>query len=214
MRPTIQINTILLIAFIYSLGVGKSIAQPESMGQTMPFFRGCSEVKKLDDKRECSNRALVNYLGAAIDYPEEARNERIEGTVYLSFVVDSLGKVGNVMVLRGIGGGCDELAVSILKEMPRWEPGIREGNPVSVKMNLPIQFALGKEGELEEQYRIIWENYADRPSLTKEEILNALNTPVSLLDEKGNNVVLSELTFLRTKKNKFKDASSSGQVTS
>jgi protein TonB len=46
-------------------------------------------------------------------------------------------------VLKGIGSGCDEEAVRVIKNMPKWEPGKQRGKPVKVRMSLPVVFRLG-----------------------------------------------------------------------
>ena len=86
--------------------------------------------------------ALAKYLQKNIVYPERAKQMGIEGKVYLSFVIDSYGNVNEVKVLRGIGGGCDEEAVRVVKKMPRWKAGKQGGRPVKVQFNLPIEFKL------------------------------------------------------------------------
>ena len=66
----------------------------------------------------------------------------IEGTVYVVFVVNTDGSIQDVVILRGVGGGCDEEAVRVVKNAPAWEPGRQRGRPVRVKMRLPIRFKL------------------------------------------------------------------------
>jgi len=60
----------------------------------------------------------------------------------ISFVVDSKGNVTDVKVLRGIGGGCDEEAIRVVKAMPQWHPGKQNGKNVRVLYNMPIYFKL------------------------------------------------------------------------
>jgi len=86
--------------------------------------------------------ALFSYLGKNIEYPDLAKDAKIEGKVYITFVVNSNGGIDNVMVLRGIGGGCDEEAVRVVKSMPTWIPGKQRGKAVKVQYNLPINFIL------------------------------------------------------------------------
>ena len=85
---------------------------------------------------------LLNYLAKNIKYPQMARESGISGIVYVKFVVDKKGKVGDVQVLRGIGGGCDKEAVRVVKTMPDWTPGKQRGKTVSVYYNLPVRFVL------------------------------------------------------------------------
>lgn len=86
--------------------------------------------------------ALHNFLDNNMKYPSEARKKNITGKVILSFIVDKLGNVTNVAVLKGIGGGCDEEAVRVVKLMPKWKPATQDGLPVNVKYTFPINFAL------------------------------------------------------------------------
>ena len=86
--------------------------------------------------------AFYNYVNENIQYPRQARTMRIEGRVFVQFVVDKDGSITNVEVLKGIGGGCDEEAVRVVKNAPKWHPGKQRGRPVRVKMVLPITFKL------------------------------------------------------------------------
>ncbi|MCB9182864.1 MAG: energy transducer TonB [Flavobacteriales bacterium] len=85
---------------------------------------------------------MYKYLGKAVKYPEMAKDAGISGTVYVTFEVDKEGNIKDVKVLRGIGGGCDEEAIRVVKAMPKWKPGKQRGKPVRVQFNLPIKFTL------------------------------------------------------------------------
>jgi TonB family protein len=86
--------------------------------------------------------ALMKYLGENIRYPEEARKKGVEGKVFVQLVVDADGSISEVQVLKGIGYGCDEEAVRVIKAMPAWKPGTQKGEPVNVRMSMPINFKL------------------------------------------------------------------------
>jgi periplasmic protein TonB len=85
---------------------------------------------------------LFKYLGKTIKYPQMATDAGISGVVYVTFVVGKDGKISDVKVLRGIGGGCDEEAIRVVKSMPTWKPGKQRGKAVPVQYNLPIRFTL------------------------------------------------------------------------
>jgi protein TonB len=87
-------------------------------------------------------KALYEYIKNNIRYPEVARTSGITGTVYVQFVVEKDGSISDVKVLRGIGGGCDEEAVRVVKSMPKWKPGKQRGQPVRVYYTLPIDFKI------------------------------------------------------------------------
>ncbi|MFP4470560.1 MAG: energy transducer TonB [Bacteroidales bacterium] len=86
--------------------------------------------------------ARIKFLQENIRYPQMARESGIQGTVYVTFVVEPDGTVSDIRVIRGIGGGCDEEAVRVIKEMPKWNPGMQRGKPVRVQFNMPIKFTL------------------------------------------------------------------------
>jgi periplasmic protein TonB len=86
--------------------------------------------------------ARVKFLQANIKYPEEAKELGTQGKVFVTFVVEVDGSITDVKVLRGIGAGCDEEAIRVVKSMPKWVPGKQRGVPVRVQFNLPIKFTL------------------------------------------------------------------------
>lgn len=95
------------------------------------------------------DEARIDYLINNIAYPEKARNDKVEGTVYITFVVEKDGSISNVKILRGIGAGCDEMAKKVVSQMPPWEPGMQRGEPVRVQFTMPIKFTLeGKKDEV------------------------------------------------------------------
>lgn len=87
------------------------------------------------------------YLGKNLNYPVQARQMGIEGTVIVVFEIQKDGSIRNVEILRGIGGGADEEAIRVVQNSPRWEPGKQRGREVTTRMRLPIRFKLaGLEG--------------------------------------------------------------------
>ena len=86
--------------------------------------------------------ALYKYIAENIQYPEQAKADGIEGRVLIRFVVMNDGSIANVEVAKGIGGGCDEEALRVVKGMPNWKPAIYEGNAVNVQYCIPINFKL------------------------------------------------------------------------
>jgi protein TonB len=86
--------------------------------------------------------AFYEYIQRNLKYPAIARRNNIEGKVFVQFVVERDGRLTDVRVLKGIGGGCDEEAVRIISGAPKWQPGKQRGRPVRVQMILPIMFRL------------------------------------------------------------------------
>jgi protein TonB len=85
---------------------------------------------------------LMEFISKGIKYPQIARETGIQGRVFVGFVIEPDGSVSNVKVLRGIGGGCDEEAMRVVKSMPKWKPGKQRGKAVRVSYMLPVNFKL------------------------------------------------------------------------
>ena len=100
-----------------------------SIVETMPSFPG-------------GQTALNAYIQENLKYPQSALEDGIQGRVYVNFVVEKDGLISNVKVNRGIGGGCDEEAVRVVKAMPRWVPGVQRDQTVRVSYMMPIVFKL------------------------------------------------------------------------
>lgn len=86
--------------------------------------------------------AMQNWIIKHIRYPSSAMAMGTEGTVFVSFVINTDGKISNVELVRGIGSGCDEEAMRAVEAMPVWFPGKQNGTPVRVKTTIPIKFEL------------------------------------------------------------------------
>jgi protein TonB len=92
--------------------------------------------------------SLINkFLYDNLKYPELALKTNIQGKVFVTFVVNSNGKISDVKVIRGIGGGCDEEAIRLIKSMPNWIPGKYNGKNVPVQMNLPVKFLFDEKNK-------------------------------------------------------------------
>ena len=89
--------------------------------------------------------AMMKYVSENIKYPEKAKEDGIQGRVFISFVVEKDGSVSNVKVVRGIGGGCDEEAARVIAGMPKWQPGMQKGKPVRVNYMMPVFFKLTED---------------------------------------------------------------------
>jgi len=84
----------------------------------------------------------AKFLNKNFEYPRQAQRSGIEGTVHLSFVVDAKGIISDIEVTRGIGGGCNEEAIRVLKLSPKWTPGKQRGVAVKSRMAIQIKFGL------------------------------------------------------------------------
>lgn len=87
---------------------------------------------------------MMTFIKKNINYPREAANMGVEGKVIVAFEVGKDGRLDKIQVLKGVGNGCDEEAIRVIKMMPNWEPGKMNGRSVKVKMTVPIKFQLSK----------------------------------------------------------------------
>jgi len=85
------------------------------------------------------------YLSSNLSYPAEARQMGIEGTVIVSFVINSDGSISDTEILRGIGGGADEEALRVVQNSPKWSPARQRDKVVNSRMRLPVRFKLSEE---------------------------------------------------------------------
>ncbi|SEI41107.1 protein TonB [Dyadobacter sp. SG02] len=88
------------------------------------------------------NEAMAAFLRKNLKYPRPASQAGVQGKVFVQFTVGSDGKIENAAAIKGIGFGCDEEAVRVVKMMKDWMPGKQAGVPVRVKFTLPIAFQL------------------------------------------------------------------------
>jgi TonB family protein len=86
--------------------------------------------------------ALVAYLQKEMKYPENARTERVEGKVFVSFIVTKEGSVVSPAVIKGVREDLDKEALRVVSGLPKWNPGRQKGRTVSIKFVLPVNFKL------------------------------------------------------------------------
>lgn len=83
---------------------------------------------------------FYKYVAENIVYPEQALRIGVSGKVFVKFVVEKDGTPSQVEVLKGIGAGCDEEAIRVIENSPKWNPGKQRGRAVRVYMTVPINF--------------------------------------------------------------------------
>lgn len=86
--------------------------------------------------------AWAKYIQRNLRYPSMAQEEGVGGKVFLSFVVEKDGTITDVKLVKGIGYGCDEEAMRVIKKSPRWKAGMQNNLPVRVRYNMPINYTI------------------------------------------------------------------------
>lgn len=99
-------------------------------------------IAEVDPEFPGGIEALYKYMVDNVKYPEKAKADKIEGRVFVAFVIEKDGSVTNAKVVRGVSDEIDAEALRVVSAMPKWKPGTQQGNPVRVQYNLPIVFKL------------------------------------------------------------------------
>jgi protein TonB len=144
-----------LIEPVFQPSTPKDVAKIEPIKETeldktifvvvedMPRYKGCEEI--IDNKKEretCATNKFLAYVYKNIRYPAVARENRIEGTVIVQFIIEKDGSITDINILKEIGGGCGAEAARVVKSMPDWIPGKQRGNAVRVRYSLPVNYTL------------------------------------------------------------------------
>ncbi|MEO9484855.1 MAG: TonB family protein [Ekhidna sp.] len=88
--------------------------------------------------------AFYAYLADELRYPAQALRLDISGSVFVQFIIEKDGRITGVQLVKGIGAGCDEEALRVIKSAPPWVPGKQRGVAVRVKKIIPVRFVIGK----------------------------------------------------------------------
>ncbi len=123
-------------AIIEYTDMARQIAERASVDEVYSIVDDSAQPK--DGMEELYKKVMQN-----LTYPAQARRMGIEGKVWVEFVVEKDGSISDLKAIKGIGGGCDEAAIVVLKtSLDKWTPGKNNGVPVKQKMVMPITFKL------------------------------------------------------------------------
>ena len=128
---------LIIIAFLFlaNLTFSQDIikVQKDSISENILIYEPMPEYPG-------GNSELKRFLSKTIIYPDSAKENGVKGSVWVQYTIDTTGKVIDVKVTRGIGYGCDEEAIRIIKLMPNWIPAKRNGKAIKVRMSIAINF--------------------------------------------------------------------------
>lgn len=114
-------------------------AQKFSAIDKIPAFPDCSS----DDQIDCFNTEMIEHIQEHFEYPNKALLEKIEGEVWVRFIIDKEGNVTNIKALGPKGGNIlKEEAIRVVSNLPKFKPGSKDGKPISAKYGFPINFSL------------------------------------------------------------------------
>jgi TonB family protein len=114
--------------------------------EDMPYFPGCADLATRQERKQCTEKTLLEHVYKHLRYPTIAKENGIEGVVVISFVVDQKGAITNAKIIRDLEGGCGKeglYAINTLNSLPKkWTPGKQRDRAVPVRYNVPIRFRL------------------------------------------------------------------------
>jgi len=99
-------------------------------------------VEQMPTFQDGGINAFRNYLQQQVEYPREAAQAGIEGTVFVKFMVNKQGKTDEIEVMRGVHENLDQAVIALIENSPDWEPGKQRGRAVNVQFTLPVVFKL------------------------------------------------------------------------
>ena len=105
--------------------------------EEMPIFR-----PKICKNQKEGDLELFRYINSKIRYPVIAQENGIEGRVFVKFIVNQDGSVGNAEIMRGVDPSLDKEALRVINSLPRFEPGKQRGRPVKVSYTASINFVI------------------------------------------------------------------------
>jgi protein TonB len=129
------------IIAIDSISVEEFVENPEipfAIIENVPVFPGCEDEK---DKRGCFQRMIGKHIAKNFKYPQTSQEMGIQGKVYVTFIIQKDGSIGNIQ-LRGPDKNLEAEAARIIGKLPQMMPGKQRGTPVNVPFSIPITFKL------------------------------------------------------------------------
>lgn len=121
----------------------KTKERPIKNVEIMPMMisPSCTQVD-MDEKKKCSDLAMLNYIYRTLIYPEDAREYGVEGSAIVQFTVEKDGSIVEINMIRGLCQSIKDEVTQVIKSFPKWSPGYQDGQPVRVLYTLPVKFKL------------------------------------------------------------------------
>jgi protein TonB len=128
----------IIVALLLFSNVGLKAQKKEKIVNAEGVFFKVEEMPEFPG----GEQALRDYIAGNISYPEQAKKDSITGKVYISFVIDTTGRVEEAKVVRGVHPLLDNESLRVVRSMPAWIPGKEKGKPVKVAYTIPVTFLL------------------------------------------------------------------------
>lgn len=127
------------------------------VAEEMPRFPGCEDITDKLERHQCSNRRMLEFVYGSVKYPEDARNERIQGTGVIKLVIGKTGEVERYEIARSIHPSLDaemDRIARLIQDEVQWIPARQDGEAVKVSFMLPIKFKLADDKDESKSLKI------------------------------------------------------------
>jgi len=139
-NPFFFFGFLLLVFLVQPTAVNANtlVTDPDEL----PAFPGCEAETDPAKRQQCTVEQLMAFVSSHLDYPATAKAAGKEGRAVVSFTVGVDGTIQAVTLVEDPGSGMGAEALRVVQQMPNWQPGTKDGQPVAVEMKLPVQFKL------------------------------------------------------------------------
>jgi len=132
--------------------------------------------------------AMVEYLRNSIKYPAAALKANVEGVVIVRFIVDKEGALNSIVIVKGVGFGLDAESVRLVKDMPKWKPGIQNGQTVDMAQTIEIKFDLATaKGDKRQGFHLPKFHYALNFNIAKVKVEDLFSSSLAFFEPKTFN---------------------------
>jgi TonB family protein len=148
MKPSILLIALSMIFLAGSAKASDFNAPPSPGMVTIIFENPVAQIDSIHAKPDVDpqfpggQEKLLQHMQTHIRYPLAARNARVQGTVFVKYIVEPSGEISNVQIMRSVSPELDEEAMRVVNLMPKWEPGLKDGAAVGVQYVLPVRFVM------------------------------------------------------------------------
>ena len=140
-----KVTKVLILGLMLFFGMGTIYAQTDG-GNNTPITE--EEEFEMPDELPMypgGIDGLMGFLSSHVHYPAEAVKDSIEGRVLVRFIVERDGSISNIEIAKHAHPLLDAEAIGVIHQMPKWDPGIKDGKPLRCRFTLPITFRIPRE---------------------------------------------------------------------
>lgn len=135
----LKVTTIIGLFISTTFAVAQEVDTTAVEKEDLPF-----QMLDVEPQFPGGTEAMMEFISNNTKYPAIARDQGIQGRVFVTFVVEKDGSISNVEIIRGVHASLDKEAIRVMKSMPKWKPGEQAGKAVRSQMRLPFNFKLAQ----------------------------------------------------------------------